>query len=402
MLPSWSILGCLIVSSGLTSPQEGVAPLPDVEQCLHALEDSDTRIRQQAIKDLARLDVVNAETIMQIVKIFNSHHHEKLMERDALMALESLGAKATPSIPFLTDVLLDGEDPLNYLAGRALAAMGPGAVPAIPSLMKALRSTRPVTRAMGAEVLGSIGPDAGEAVPILFDMALQDKEGGFVWSVEVKALNALAKIGVPALPLLLEALTSESDRRREVAAIVLQAITLESPNGALPAKSALRNAMQDANAHVRVDAALAYWNLSKETDAVLPILLSVIRKYVQDRDRSKAAGRRIGMPPSEVEAAVIGLRELGRDAAPAVGLLVDILGDTTGGLLDLHTVRTLGELGDVARPAIPRLRQMSTSPGRRMRQAVNNALESITSDSKNAGQESKSKAEGPLTGRGDQ
>ena len=396
MLPVSLILNCVVVvSSGTTPLQEGVAPLPNVEQCMHALEDSDTRIRQQGIKDLARLDVVNTETIIQIVEIYKSHHNEELMERDVLMALESLGVKAAPAVPFLTDVLLDGKDPANYLAGRALAAMGPAAAPAIPSLMKALRSARPVTRAMAAEVLGSIGSDAGEAVPILFDMALHDKEGGFVWSVEAKALHALAKIGAPALPLLLESLTSEGDRRREIAAYVLHTMTLESRDSALPARSSLRNAMQDANAHVRVDAALAYWNLSKEPDAVLPVLLSVIRNYVQDRDRSKTAGRRIGMPPSEVEGAVIGLRELGADAAPAVGLLIDILGDTTGGLLDFCTVETLGALGYVAKPAIPRLRQMSTSPGRRMRQAVKDALDNITSSTKNAAQGSQSKSENP-------
>ena len=169
---------------------------------------------------------------MRIVDICKRHHNEIEMERDAIEALRALGLRAAPAIPFLTSVLLDEEDPpsshdSSFDAGLALTAMGPAAAPAIPSLMKALRSERLHTRKVAIEALGAIGEDAGIAVPVLLDMAFHDRGGGLIWSIEDKAKRALAKIGAPAIPLLLKELPSESDcRRRHLVADVLYRMTL--------------------------------------------------------------------------------------------------------------------------------------------------------------------------------
>jgi hypothetical protein len=160
-----------------------------------------------------------------------------------------------------------------------------------------------------------------------------------------------------------------------LAAEVLYRMTLELPHSALSAKSSLKHAMQDKTTIVQVYSALAYWNLSREVAEVRPLLLSVIRKYIRDRDGSLA----VGYPP-DVEAAIIGLRHLGEEAAPAVELLVEVLEQEKGEFFKRLAVETLGELGDVARPAIPRLREMSRTPGETMRPAAD-ALLKITSDS---------------------
>ena len=377
----WPILGCVIVVTGVTDvSQDRVAPLLDVEQCVIALEDSDVRVRRRAIADLALHTTVGAETIMRIVDICKRHHGEVGLQLTSFEALEALGPRAAPAIPFLTSVLLDEEDPPSiddpsWYAGLALRAMGPAAAPAIPSLMKALRSEVLSTRKVAIEALGAIGPEAGVAVPVLFDMALHDKGGGLIWSIQDKAKRALAKIGAPAVSLLLDALTNECDRRRELAAEVLYRMTLELPHSALSAKSSLKHAMQDKTAIVQVYSALAYWNLSREVAEVRPLLLFVIRKYIRDRDCSPD----VGYPP-DVEAAIIGLRHLGADAAPAVELLVEVLEQKKGEFFKRLAVETLGELGDVARPAIPRLREMSRTPGETMRAAAD-ALLKITSNS---------------------
>ena len=244
MPPTYFTLSCVIaLSIGLQSPQEGGVTQPDAAQCLQGLRDSDVRIRLQAVKDIARLEAVGAESVMQIVEICNSD--SKLVEREAFSALELLGTKATRAIPYLAGVLLEqnGDTDRCYCAGRALAAMGPAAEPAMPTLLKALRSQRPITRIMAVRVLGSIGPKAGEAVPALFGMALDDKgTAGWLLQVDVEAMRSLPKVGAPAVPFLCEALTSETDRHREVAADVLYGITLESPDSALPAKAALKKA----------------------------------------------------------------------------------------------------------------------------------------------------------------
>ena len=218
-------------------------------------------------------------------------------------------------------------------------------------------------------------------------MVLHDRGGGLNWSIQDKANRALAKIGGPAVPLLRQALTSESDHHRAIAAFALKLMTLEQSAAALPAKAALEKAMRDENVNVKVDAALAYWNLSREAEEVRPLLISVIREYLKDPDHApRAAGRFSGEwsgeVPQAVEAAVIGLRYLQAAAAPAIELLIDILKGKSRGHLHLYTVETLGELGDVATPAIPQLKEMSTTPDATMREAVEDALEKITSGHK--------------------
>ena len=380
MPPTYFTLSCVIaLSIGLQPRQEGGVTQPDAAQCLQGLRNADVRIRLQAVKDIARLEAVGAETVIQIVEICNSD--SKLVGRDAFSALEVLGAKATRSIPFLAGVLLEQNGNTNrcYSAGRALAAMGPAAEPAMPTLLEALRSPRPITRVMAVRVLGSIGPKAAVAVPALFDMAIDDKgTASWLLQVDVEAMRSLPKVGAPAVPFLCEALTSENDRHREVAAYVLYRMTIESPDSAMRAKSSLKEVMRDKSAIVRVYSALAYWNLSREVEEVRPVLLSVISKFVEDRNRSHDVGR-----PREVVAAIDGLRHLGTDAAPAVELLIEVLAETDG-FLDEITVKTLGRLGEVATPAIPRLRQlgMSTTYGR-MRQLVKEALENISAHAEN-------------------
>jgi len=379
MPSAYFVFGCVLALwNSQQSPQEGGVTQQEAAHCVQGLRDSDVRVRLQAVKDIARLEEVGAETVMQIIEICKSD--SKLVRRDAYSALEVLGARATRAIPFLVSVLLDqdGDRNCGYNAGRVLAAMGPAAEPAMPTLLIALRSPRPITRVMAVRVLGSIGPKAAMAVPALFDKALHDNgTAGWLLQVDVEAMRSLPKVGAPAVPFLCEALTSETVRHREVAADVLYRMTVASPDSGIRATSSLKMAMQDKSAITRVYSALAYWNLSREVQEVLPVLCDVISKFVQDRDRSQNVGR-----PREVVAAIIGLRHLGADAAPAVELLIEVLSETDG-YFDEYAVETLGELGEVATPAIERLRQLGTSTTYgRMRQSVKEALENISAGAK--------------------
>ena len=57
---------------------------------------------------------------MQIVKICNDNRDE--IVRDAYRALEAIGGKAAPAIPYLTRVLLNEKYPSNCRAGNARRA----------------------------------------------------------------------------------------------------------------------------------------------------------------------------------------------------------------------------------------------------------------------------------------
>ena len=99
-------------------------------------------------------------------------------------------------------------------------------------------SKRVLTRKAAIEALGAVGAGAGPAVPTLFDMALHDKGGGFVWSIKDKACCAIAKIVAAGVPLLLDALKSP-ESQTQVATEVLYLMTSESAGHAKTAKESL-------------------------------------------------------------------------------------------------------------------------------------------------------------------
>ena len=101
--------------------------------------------------------------------------------------------------PLIT--LLD--DPDSYVRSRASIALGSIGEPALPGLLASLSSPDPAIRAAVISALGGIGSD--QVIPPLID-ALFDP----VDMVSLEAAMSLAKIGSPAIPPLLEALTSAS------------------------------------------------------------------------------------------------------------------------------------------------------------------------------------------------
>jgi len=105
--------------------------------------------------------------------------------------------------PLIT--LLD--DPDSYVRSRAALALGSIGDPALPGLLASLSSPDPAIRAAVLSALGGIGSD--QVIPPLID-ALFDP----VDMVSLEAAMSLAKIGSPAIPLILDALLSASPEEK--------------------------------------------------------------------------------------------------------------------------------------------------------------------------------------------
>ncbi|MDJ0976001.1 MAG: HEAT repeat domain-containing protein [Planctomycetota bacterium] len=125
-------------------------------------------------------------------------------------------------------------------------------------------------------------------------------------------------------------------------------------------ESAVKTAMaSDTSTLVRVRAAGTWWRLTEDAEPVLTLLEGGLLS-----DRS-------GVP----EAALDGLRHLGRDAEPLVPRLVDLLDHQT---LRVRAAETLGALGPVAEAALPRLTRAAASDRSSwFRQAAEKAVRSI-------------------------
>ncbi len=117
----------------------------------------------------------------------------------------ALGEIGDPQAVAPLIALLD--DPDSYVKSRAALALGSIGDPALPKLLASLASPDPAVRAAVLSALGVIGSD--QVIPPLID-ALFDP----VDMVSLEAAMSLTKIGSPAIPPLLEALTSASPEEK--------------------------------------------------------------------------------------------------------------------------------------------------------------------------------------------
>ncbi|MDW8267148.1 MAG: HEAT repeat domain-containing protein [Gemmataceae bacterium] len=190
----------------------------------------------------------------------------------------------------------------RYQAVLDVDKLGPRARETVPLLIEAVRdqtdaANSPKLRQAAARALGSIGPLADNAVPALLDVALRDPER----AVRLGAVEALGKIGRPAVAALAEALRSEDKGVRREAARGLGNLRAE----AAYAVPSLVAALQDREADIRVHVAAAL----VKVDPSQPMIVSVLVEALKNTD-------------AEVR---------------------------------FHAVNTLGDLGERARTALPDL-----------------------------------------------
>src|SRR5262249_17369881 len=150
----------------------------------------------------------------------------------------ALAQVGPPAVPELLRLLEHEEPAVRLCALKALARVGPEAAKAVPALRKALKDTYAGCRARAAAALGEVGPAAKDAAPDLVGL-LTDLD-----AVHTPAMQALAKLGAPAVPPLCKALKDKSAVRRARAA---RTLALMGPD-ARAGTAALAEALADKSA----------------------------------------------------------------------------------------------------------------------------------------------------------
>src|SRR5262249_10465665 len=125
----------------------------------------------------------------------------------------------------------------------------------LPPLITALRHPDESIRACAAHHLGELGPEAEPALPALAE-ALDAAEGK-----DLGLYRALARIGDPAVPVLVKAGRAATPRARLAAVIALGEAAPRAP-AAVPA---LCEALKDSDEMVRRSAARALKRIDMET-----------------------------------------------------------------------------------------------------------------------------------------
>jgi HEAT repeat protein len=185
--------------------------------------------------------------------------------------------------------------------------------------------------AFGAVIaLSEIGPDAKDAIPALLrNFRRKDLFGGS------GASTALAKIGAPAVPSLLELLEDKNEDIRSQAILVLGGIGPQ----AKAATPALKELLAADSTKLQLAAAEALWEIAKE-----PKSLFVLQAALEDRDRfvRQSAAARLGKIGPDAKTAVPGLSRLlnddwegaRNDAARALGRIGPDAKESVGALIE--------------------------------------------------------------------
>lgn len=271
-----------------------------------ALDDDDPQVRGHAAVALAGLR--DPRAIPTLVALLDEDH---LFPRIA-EALGRFGAAARDAVPALLDVLgrkppreplLSQNRPIQVAA--ALGRIGPEARAAVPALI-ALLKKQPHTRMAAALALGQIdGTEARAAVRLLKKLLGSRDE-----LVQIRAAQALWQIDRRAdqvLPVLIELLQPNRTNRAHVAEVLG-----EMGEPAREAGPALRACLDAGGFHamwIQLEAARALWRIERAVAESLPVLIGLLRE------------------PRAV-----------------------------GALVATRAAETLGEMGGLAREAVPMLR----------------------------------------------
>lgn len=300
----------------------------------------------------------------------------------AVLLLATLAGVVNADVPALTEAerqrveaLIKGLEDEDWLdresAAQVLAEMGPKAKDAVPPLLALIRREGTTESGMGPgrvteaaiSALAAIGP---AATPYLLE-ALTDDDGAMG-----EATAALARMGAPAVPALIEvwqstnqwswcrhagavgALASMDPIAPEAVPVMTEA--LESRDwsmrfaavGAL-GKVRLKDAVPklaeivrtDPNELVRSAAARALGDIAASPDVAIPALAESLRK---DSD-------------AVCRDAVAALEQMGVAARGALPEVIRLL-DSKNPTLRMPAVRTLGNIGFEAEAAVPKLKAL--------------------------------------------
>ena len=249
----------------------------------------------------------------------------------AARELAGIGPDAAKAVPGLMTALTDRRvDGLRDAAAAALVAIGPASA---GPLIGALGAHRREVREAAADSLRRLGPQAHAALS-----AALTAENSRVMNL-IKSMGAEAAWAVPSLVKMLS-LPKPVSRRR--AAEVLQAI---GP-AAQAAEAELKRVWTSDKDTFTRRAAFCAWSFVTSPNEVAGLLKQVDGddEYVRKK-AIEALGRK------------------GREAIPAIPVLIGLLGDTDA-YVRLQSVIALGRTGPAARAALPRLRELAAADPR--------------------------------------
>ena len=261
----------------------GRRPREHTELLLTALNDplysEDTEMRLGAVRVLGRLDQPPSETALAVSinlldsdagvreaaarVLFDMQNAAAVVMEDMLEALDDPEPAVTllllrTMVSFPSELLSDyaadiaprlehEHSGIRYRAAEVLFAAGPGALPVLPAIQDALRDDDyRVAQTAVYTIWRHFGAEAEVAIPELTELI--QKESRDFSEAAAGAAHALATIGAPAVPVLLDLLYSDDPGTKYRAATALNVIGAPAEE----AVSRLMELVEDEAEHVQV------------------------------------------------------------------------------------------------------------------------------------------------------
>jgi HEAT repeat protein len=337
------------------------AAAPAVEQALG--QEKDVLVRSALLTTLPKLGGEPGRSLAALLPA--AVGEDEALRHAALNALLGTRSLRPPAITKLAALLKDPNAAVRERAARAIGRFGAEAAPALPELMNATRISGGAPAF--ADALAQIG---SPALPVLLQALQTGKPEDSAW-----VLRALRGFGPPAVPVLSEALKHEKPAVRAAAASALGTMGRDAADAVNP----LFVLTEDASPEVQAAALRALVAQRADSGRLKPLLQTALASSNVDVRKAGAAGTaalggaaQLGVPglldlladddAAGRMAAVQALGQLGAQAAPAVEPLAVRLGDLT---LQSAIIETLGKIGPAAAPAVPRLAELAKSTDQR-------------------------------------
>ena len=364
----------------------GVDAKDAVPALVEKLQDPRPEIRREAILALAAMDEAASAAAGQIAAALSDRHTCPA----ATYALGRIGRIPADAEAQIRANVQSGDKMLSTTSLWALARVHPEDKQlrrqATEQLIERLKDPDPFVRVAAARALAAL-PPAPEITAPIWQQALQDADETTVHH----ALDALAALGAPAVPRLIDALKYPNVRIHVV--YVLGQI---GP-AAAPATEALAKLIGDSNPEVAQEAVLALAKIGPGAKAAVPGLAALLQSG--DESNAHAAAYALGKIGPEAAAAEAALSSALNSADASLALVsawaltqirpasAELAAQTVPVLISglsapLPAARqgaaeALGRLGPLAKDATAALRQASGDQEQAVREAASEALKSI-------------------------
>jgi HEAT repeat protein len=284
-----------------------------IAQLKKQLDSADPFLKMISAWSLARMSPNDKATVEQAVKLLveSLKADDKHVRAAAARGLFELNVPREQVAPVFAELLADKDPEVQANVAEALATLGEKA---IPRIIRALENND--TQSMAVQVIRRLGPKAKDAVPALA-LEMTDPSGDHRHEVTF-ALAAIGPDAKAAVPALIKALDDPEAQVRHGATYALGKI---GP-GAAEAVPALKKNLQSADdAFLKVASVWALVRIQPKDGPLQLLAVPLLAKALEESDRERVkveVATTLGDLGAVAKPAIPALEKATKDSSPAV------------------------------------------------------------------------------------